>query len=37
MGNHDWGIGAEVDLAASDAEGEAVVRVLDVSSDVSGW
>ncbi|MBB6121539.1 DUF3516 domain-containing protein [Nocardiopsis algeriensis] len=29
-GDHDWGIGAEVDLAASDAEGRAVVRVVDV-------
>lgn len=29
-GDHDWGIGAEVDLAASDAEGRAVVRVTDV-------
>ncbi|AMB60534.1 DEAD/DEAH box helicase [Microterricola viridarii] len=26
-GNHDWGITAEVDLAASDEAGEAVVRV----------
>jgi len=26
-GDHDWGISAEVDLAASDAAGEAVVRV----------
>jgi superfamily II RNA helicase len=29
-GDHDWGISAEVDLAASDEAGEAVVRVLDV-------
>jgi len=29
-GDHDWGIRAEVDLAASDAEGTAVVRVTDV-------
>jgi hypothetical protein len=29
-GHHDWGISAEVDLAASDEAGEAVVRVLDV-------
>ncbi|MFD9329364.1 DEAD/DEAH box helicase [Streptomyces sp. NPDC060065] len=29
-GDHDWGISAEVDLAASDAEGRAVVRVTDV-------
>ena len=26
-GDHDWGISAEVDLAASDEAGEAVVRV----------
>jgi hypothetical protein len=26
-GDHDWGISAEVDLAASDEEGRAVVRV----------
>ncbi len=29
-GDHDWGISAEVDLAASDAEGTAVVRVVSV-------
>ncbi len=29
-GDHDWGIRAEVDLAASDEEGTAVVRVTDV-------
>jgi hypothetical protein len=29
-GNHDWGIRAEVDLAASADEGVAVVRVLGV-------
>lgn len=29
-GDHDWGISAEVDLTASDAEGRAVVRVTDV-------
>jgi superfamily II RNA helicase len=29
-GDHDWGIEAEVDLAASDQAGTAVVRVLDV-------
>jgi hypothetical protein len=29
-GDHDWGIGAEVDLTASDEAGEAVVRVLSV-------
>jgi hypothetical protein len=28
--DHDWGISAEIDLAASDAEGRAVVRVTDV-------
>jgi superfamily II RNA helicase len=31
-GDHDWGISAEVDLAASDETGEAVVRVLDVGT-----
>lgn len=30
-GHHDWGIGAEVDLAASAEAGEAVIRVLDVN------
>ena len=29
-GDRDWGIAAEVDLDASDAAGEPVVRVLDV-------
>ncbi|MGH3166688.1 MAG: DUF3516 domain-containing protein, partial [Trebonia sp.] len=29
-GDHDWGISATVDLAASDEEGSAVVRVTDV-------
>jgi hypothetical protein len=29
-GDHDWGISAEVDLVASDAEGRAVVKVTDV-------
>jgi hypothetical protein len=29
-GDHDWGISAEVDLAASDAAGTAVLRVTDV-------
>ncbi|WP_171170589.1 RNA helicase [Streptomyces sp. I05A-00742] len=29
-GDHDWGISAEVDLAASDEEGRAVLRVMDV-------
>jgi hypothetical protein len=29
-GDHDWGIRADVDLAASDEAGEAVVRVTDV-------
>ena len=30
-GDHDWGISAEVDLAASDEAGEAVVRVTAVN------
>ena len=30
-GDHDWGISAEVDLSASDAAGEAVVRVTGVN------
>ena len=30
-GNHDWGISAEVDLAASDETGTAVVRVTEVN------
>jgi hypothetical protein len=29
-GDHDWGISADVDLAASDEAGSAVVRVIDV-------
>jgi superfamily II RNA helicase len=29
-GDHDWGIGAEIDLAASDEAGAAVVRVTEV-------
>ena len=29
-GDHDWGISAEVDLAASDEAGEAVVRITGV-------
>ncbi|AZM44808.1 DUF3516 domain-containing protein [Streptomyces sp. WAC 06738] len=29
-GDHDWGISAEVDLTASDAEAQAVLRVTDV-------
>jgi hypothetical protein len=29
-GDHDWGISAEVDLAASDEAGTAVLRVTDV-------
>ncbi|WP_304108388.1 RNA helicase [Mycolicibacterium bacteremicum] len=33
VGNHDWAITAEVDLAASDEEGSAVVRLLDVGPD----
>ncbi len=31
-GDHDWGVSAEVDLAASDEAGEAVVRVTSVGS-----
>jgi len=31
-GDHDWGISAEIDLAASDEIGEAVVRVTDVGA-----
>ena len=30
-GDHDWGISAEIDLRASDAEGAAVVRIIDVN------
>ncbi|WP_431878685.1 DEAD/DEAH box helicase [Amycolatopsis sacchari] len=30
-GNHDWGISAEVDLAASDEAGSAVLRITDVN------
>lgn len=30
-GDHDWGIAAEVDLDASDAEGAAVLRVAAVN------
>ncbi len=30
-GDHDWGISAEVDLATSDAEGRAVVHIVDVN------
>lgn len=33
VGNHDWAITAEVDLAASDEEGSAVVRLIDVGPD----
>ncbi|BAS17952.1 atp-Dependent helicase [Arthrobacter sp. Hiyo8] len=29
--NHDWGVSAEVDLAASDESGTAVVRVTSVN------
>ncbi|PWI41865.1 DEAD/DEAH box helicase [Streptomyces sp. ICBB 8177] len=29
-GDHDWGLSAEVDLAASDEEGRAVIRLTDV-------
>jgi len=35
-GDHDWGISARVDLAASDAAGEAVLQVLDVNQ-LRGW
>jgi len=31
-GDHDWAITAEVDLAASDAAGEAAVRIVDVGA-----
>jgi hypothetical protein len=31
-GDHDWAITAEVDLRASDASGDAVIRVLDVGA-----
>ncbi|MET7640699.1 DUF3516 domain-containing protein [Streptomyces sp. NPDC005438] len=31
-GDHDWGISAEVDLTASDAEGRAVLKVTDVGT-----
>jgi superfamily II RNA helicase len=29
-GDHDWGISAEVDLTASDEEGRAVIKIIDV-------
>jgi hypothetical protein len=29
--DHDWGIAATIDLAASDEAGEAIVRVTDVN------
>jgi len=29
-GDHDWGITAEVDLAASDANGSAAIRIVEV-------
>ena len=32
QGHHDWAITAEIDLNASDAEGDAVVRIVDVGS-----
>ena len=35
-GHHDWGISAEVDLDASDEDGEAVVRVIDVGPHSQG-
>ena len=31
-GDHDWAVTAEVDLAASDAEGDAVIRIVGVGS-----
>lgn len=33
VGNHDWAITAEVDLAASDEEGSPVVRLIDAGPD----
>ncbi len=36
-GDHDWGITAEVDLAASDAEGTAVLRITAVDQLGAGW
>ena len=35
-GDHDWGITAEVDLAASDTEGTAVVKITAVGQ-LGGW
>ncbi|HEY9482990.1 MAG TPA: DUF3516 domain-containing protein, partial [Micromonosporaceae bacterium] len=35
-GDHDWGISAEIDLAASDEAGVAVVRILDVGPLTAG-
>ena len=35
-GDHDWAITAEIDLAASDAEGTAVVRIVEVGP-IGGW
>ena len=35
-GDHDWGISAEVDLAASDEAGEAVLRVTESARLLTG-
>jgi superfamily II RNA helicase len=36
-GDHDWGIEAEVDLAASDRSGTAVLRLVDVGPPAPAW
>lgn len=36
-GDRDWGIHAEVDLAASDAEGNAQIRITDIGPLHQGW
>ncbi|MGY1709547.1 DEAD/DEAH box helicase [Geodermatophilus sp. SYSU D00758] len=36
-GDHDWGIDAEVDLAASDEEGALVLRVVDAGRRDAAW
>jgi superfamily II RNA helicase len=36
-GDHDWGVNAEVDLAASDEAGSAVVRITSVGQLGAGW
>jgi len=36
-GDHDWGVSAEVDLAASDEAGVAVVRVTAVDRLDGAW